>query len=167
MPKYERADRGKQIEFLAERQGWKCACCGRHAQVLCLDHCHRLNAARAMLCMRCNTALGMMRESPLDCLRLAAYATKCEALAQEGIERAAKTFGIPSARLPIDDQDCVRKAKVLEYVRSHGGSQNSIEKGIGVRRDTVRRTLRELEAEGAIVKSKGPRGAHLWRATRA
>ena len=42
-----------------------------------LDHCHATGEPRAMLCVRCNAALGLLREDPAVCRMLAEYAAVC------------------------------------------------------------------------------------------
>jgi hypothetical protein len=53
----------------AEQAGC-CAICGRGSPVLHVDHDHTTGGVRALLCSRCNTALGLFGESP-DVLRAA------------------------------------------------------------------------------------------------
>lgn len=63
---------------MAARQGGKCAICGmvenvverRKETTLCVDHCHDTGKVRGLLCSKCNTALGLFRDSP-DLLRKA------------------------------------------------------------------------------------------------
>jgi Recombination endonuclease VII len=52
-------------ERLLEAQGGKCAICEtppRAAQKLHVDHDHESGRIRGLLCMRCNNALGLLRE---------------------------------------------------------------------------------------------------------
>lgn len=60
---------------LYDAQGGCCAICkehqSEHKRRLALDHCHSTGTVRAFLCGRCNTSLGLMRDSP-SLLRLAA-----------------------------------------------------------------------------------------------
>jgi hypothetical protein len=53
------------FEGKAAEQGWKCGNrrCGRVIDWSSpIDHCHRTGAVRGILCMKCNTALGMTAE---------------------------------------------------------------------------------------------------------
>lgn len=49
-------------------QGGSCAICGTHQselkRKLAVDHCHKTNINRGLLCDACNTALGLMKENP-------------------------------------------------------------------------------------------------------
>lgn len=41
-----------------------------------IDHCHKSGKVRALLCMRCNTTLGLMEEDPSLLRRLADFAER-------------------------------------------------------------------------------------------
>lgn len=65
-----------QVDAFHANQGGKCAIClseipatgkGRH-----LDHCHRTNVIRGVLCVGCNLGLGNFKDSP-EALRRAAH----------------------------------------------------------------------------------------------
>ena len=64
---------------LAAKQNGLCALCGNperdfqngKRRALSIDHCHKRNQLRELLCRRCNTILGMVNDSP-DHLRIAA-----------------------------------------------------------------------------------------------
>ena len=77
----------KQYNDIAESQGWRCAVCNRHQDEfgkgkkpkmkrLFVDHCHKTNAVRGLLCPNCNTAVGMMNEDPVAAVRFVEYLTK-------------------------------------------------------------------------------------------
>lgn len=65
-------------EYLAmlEAQDWKCAICGtdkpssREGDSFHIDHCHSTGKVRGLLCMKCNTGLGMFSDNT-DMLRAA------------------------------------------------------------------------------------------------
>lgn len=63
-----------QIAML-EAQAGLCAICGREPgrKGLCVDHDHATGRVRAMLCTRCNTAIGMLKDDPELCERAAIY----------------------------------------------------------------------------------------------
>lgn len=45
-----------------------CVICGRHQSEfrkrLCIDHCHKTNKIRGLLCINCNTGLGHFKDNP-------------------------------------------------------------------------------------------------------
>lgn len=45
-----------------EQQG-SCKICGEFLKKPHIDHCHTTGKVRGLLCMRCNTGIGMLRES--------------------------------------------------------------------------------------------------------
>lgn len=71
--------------MLAEQDG-VCAGClhpptgeDRQNAVLHVDHCHETGRVRGLLCGRCNTGLGLLRDDPETLHRLAAYVAKAGA----------------------------------------------------------------------------------------
>lgn len=66
-------------------QGGRCAICRGHhahgrrdAKRFTVDHCHVTGAVRGLLCMKCNTGIGMLGDDP-GRLRVAiAYLEKCK-----------------------------------------------------------------------------------------
>jgi hypothetical protein len=70
---------GRKIreEFLA-KQGGECHVCREQiAGQPALDHCHVTGMPRAVLCARCNLALGMLKENPERIQALYEYALAC------------------------------------------------------------------------------------------
>lgn len=53
-----------QYEAMHARQEGKCACCGDQPKRLTIDHRHDDGLVRALLCNRCNFAVGFL-EHPL------------------------------------------------------------------------------------------------------
>lgn len=68
-------------QAMYQKQGGKCAICEQPEtklnpktgliQLLCIDHCHRTDKVRALLCSECNQGLGKFKDKP-DILRRAA-----------------------------------------------------------------------------------------------
>lgn len=61
----------EQFEALWEDQGGKCRICRtklvrkRHGKrAACVDHCHSNGGVRGLLCRRCNSAIGLLDDSP-------------------------------------------------------------------------------------------------------
>jgi hypothetical protein len=66
---------GVGLEWLVEqntKQKGLCAIC-QQAKSLVLDHCHSTKKPRGLLCRECNTAIGMLKDSPTAALSAASY----------------------------------------------------------------------------------------------
>ncbi len=72
------AEKAAHIDRLMCAQGGACLNCGDTSTTLFLDHCHATNKPRALLCRRCNAALGLLLEDPARCRALAVYAEVCQ-----------------------------------------------------------------------------------------
>lgn len=84
---YRRKDKADVVRELTARQQGKCDICGGAGCLrgdgshgLLLDHCHVTGEPRAMLCARCNAAVGQVRESPEIVRSLLTYVTACSLL---------------------------------------------------------------------------------------
>jgi Fe-S-cluster containining protein len=62
-----------QYDELYIKQHGKCAICGKHQDRLFVDHCHKTNKVRELLCRTCNTALGMASDNPNLLKKMADY----------------------------------------------------------------------------------------------
>lgn len=65
-----------QLAAILDRQGHQCPICERfltEANVPSIDHCHVTESVRGVLCRRCNSALGMLEESPGNIERALEY----------------------------------------------------------------------------------------------
>lgn len=66
-------------ESMITSQGGGCKVCGRTREEvhptrrLVVDHCHRTEKVRGVLCIKCNSALGMAEDSPQRLRKLAEY----------------------------------------------------------------------------------------------
>jgi hypothetical protein len=58
-------------KMLREHRG-RCGACGSKSK-LCLDHDHKTDAARGLLCNSCNVTLGQVQDSPARLLALVKY----------------------------------------------------------------------------------------------
>lgn len=64
------------LAAILERQGQQCPICERFLAfptVRAIDHCHVTGSVRGVLCRRCNTALGLLEESPANLERALEY----------------------------------------------------------------------------------------------
>ena len=72
-----KGDRKKVATLLIQKHGEKCASCGiagKYGSGLVLDHCHKTGEARGILCSKCNSALGLLDDSPEKVKALMKYA---------------------------------------------------------------------------------------------
>ena len=61
----------EEYAALRRKQGWRCAICKRkQVTSLAVDHCHVTGRIRGLLCLQCNRALGLFKDSP-ELLRIA------------------------------------------------------------------------------------------------
>lgn len=59
---------------LLKKQGGKCATCLKTTKTkLCIDHCHKTNKIRGLLCQNCNRALGHIFDNPEVLKRMLKY----------------------------------------------------------------------------------------------
>ena len=64
---------------LAAKQNYRCAICGDQSncgRALHLDHCHKSNRVRALICHGCNIAIGMIKEDAQTARAIADYLDK-------------------------------------------------------------------------------------------
>jgi DNA-directed RNA polymerase subunit RPC12/RpoP len=62
----------EQYDKLMEEHEYKCAICFA-TEVLCVDHCHETGKVRGVLCARCNSGIGFLRDSTLLAKRAYEY----------------------------------------------------------------------------------------------
>jgi hypothetical protein len=67
-----------QYDALLHRQDGKCAICaakkpGGRTKMFFIDHCHSTGKVRGLLCMRCNTGLGLFLDNPKFLLNAISY----------------------------------------------------------------------------------------------
>jgi DNA-directed RNA polymerase subunit M/transcription elongation factor TFIIS len=67
-----------QYDALLDRQDGKCAICaakkpGGRTKMFFIDHCHSTGKVRGLLCMRCNTGLGLFLDNPKFLLNAISY----------------------------------------------------------------------------------------------
>lgn len=66
----------KEYDAILKSQGNKCKICNtEHSghKPLCVDHCHNSTRVRGLLCKKCNTSLGLLREDPKIMLNAILY----------------------------------------------------------------------------------------------
>jgi len=62
-----------EYEQMWQRQQGRCAICEQAKDKLGVDHCHTTGRVRALLCVSCNAALGLLQEDPALFDRAVAY----------------------------------------------------------------------------------------------
>lgn len=69
---------GVSEEFIAElrENQTHCAICGKYCKVLYVDHNHDTGAVRELLCVSCNSALGLVKENIATLKSMIAYLKK-------------------------------------------------------------------------------------------
>lgn len=61
-----------QVAALKVAQGGACGICGTVGDLV-IDHCHDTNAFRGLLCLKCNSGIGFLRDDYELCLLAMAY----------------------------------------------------------------------------------------------
>lgn len=56
-----------QYQLMLERQNFVCAICS-NATKLVIDHSHLTGEVRGLLCHACNSGIGMLKDSPQNCM---------------------------------------------------------------------------------------------------
>lgn len=67
----------KQYQDMLEKQNYRCAICGtdtpRGQGRFAVDHCHKTNKVRELLCTTCNLGLGCFKDQPLLVIKALIY----------------------------------------------------------------------------------------------
>jgi hypothetical protein len=67
----------KDYDAMYNSQEGRCKICNKHQtelkQILNVDHCHKTNKVRGLLCQACNTSLGLMKENKENILNMVEY----------------------------------------------------------------------------------------------
>ena len=67
----------EEWQILYDKQKGCCIVCERHqaelTKPLCVDHCHKTNKVRGLICSHCNSSLGFLKEDRNIVLRLVGY----------------------------------------------------------------------------------------------
>ena len=58
-----------------------CPCCGRRMKKKCIDHCHKTQKIRGVLCNNCNTSLGLLDDNKETLQNLIQYLEQAKQLA--------------------------------------------------------------------------------------
>ena len=66
----------EEHEQLIKNAQGKCAICGRVSDKLVIDHCHKTDKIRGLLCFACNTGLGLFQDNTKTLLIAIEYLEK-------------------------------------------------------------------------------------------
>jgi hypothetical protein len=75
----------KKYSEMLVKQEYKCGICRKPETILstngkvknlAVDHCHKTNIVRGLLCERCNRAIGLLRDNYKNCLSASMYLRK-------------------------------------------------------------------------------------------
>lgn len=63
----------QQYRTMVQSQNSQCLICQDPSDQLVVDHCHTSGKIRGLLCRTCNTAIGLLKDSPLVALAASTY----------------------------------------------------------------------------------------------
>lgn len=67
----------KDYDNMLKNQDYKCKICRQvniiNKRTLDVDHCHKTNKIRGLLCQKCNRGIGLLNDNPVLCARSALY----------------------------------------------------------------------------------------------
>lgn len=66
----------EEKRLLLKQQQHKCAICRKRLRRLFIDHCHKTNKVRGLLCLHCNSAMGFLKDDRFIILMALAYIEK-------------------------------------------------------------------------------------------
>ena len=66
----------EEYNRMAEAQGGLCAICQEKPDKLFIDHCHHTGKVRGLLCIKCNSGIGLLRDSAAVVENALAYLRK-------------------------------------------------------------------------------------------
>lgn len=72
---YEEVRRFYNKQFMIQQA--HCAICGKITEQLGIDHCHKTNKLRGLLCKSCNLAVGNLQDNSDICSKAEKYLKKC------------------------------------------------------------------------------------------
>lgn len=79
-----------QFEQMQQEQSGKCKICQRDDRDLYVDHCHASGIVRGLLCTQCNTAAGLIADSPETAQNMADYLRYAQAAIEAKVKEAAE-----------------------------------------------------------------------------
>lgn len=75
---YAEKNRIKQVILAGREKPNECEICGDRDVRICYDHCHTTGLFRGWLCVRCNSALGLVRDNITILEKLKSYLSRFE-----------------------------------------------------------------------------------------
>jgi hypothetical protein len=79
-----------QFEQMQQEQSSQCKICRRDDRELYVDHCHASGIVRGLLCTQCNTAAGLIADSPETAQNMADYLRNAHAVIDAKVKETAE-----------------------------------------------------------------------------
>lgn len=90
------------FDKMVEKYGDACMICRRYVRHLVIDHCHETDYMRGILCMNCNSGLGMFRDNIVVMNRAIDY------LIEDELNRIGES--LPKVHGPSDKQSSINSS---------------------------------------------------------
>lgn len=78
----------EQLNKLRVVQNDNCQICKERMKIPQVDHCHETGHIRGLLCGNCNKAMGLLRDSPANCLAAASYLQQPKQISNSRVDSA-------------------------------------------------------------------------------
>jgi hypothetical protein len=133
-------------DILARQHG-ACAICERKSKKrLCVDHCHKFNKRRSLLCLRCNTGLGNFDDDPARLRKAADYAEDWRRIHEAQSQSTAKSTPKHRKRKERKSHDLERRTNRGQQGKPHDAQRNPARASVSARRSRRSSTGRQPRA---------------------
>lgn len=137
---YRKENREQFFKETVQAYGEICQICGKSTRYLVIDHDHATGLMRGVLCMGCNSGLGMFKESP-ERLREAATYLETKTLPAESrrTEPKLKPTKEDITAILLDPNFISDRARGREMIKRYGMTMFSIQARLSRERKRMRR----------------------------